>query len=87
MAVVGRLYSINVNLYMQSGLFYPSSLDLSISKSRVSGYFLSLICFIEIPVANANSVEPDQMPHSVASDLDLHCLPISPLWITRHRCI
>ena len=28
----------------------------------------------------ANSVDPDQMPHSVASDLGLHCLqtPICP---------
>ena len=28
----------------------------------------------------ANSVDPDQMPHSVASDLGLHCLqrPIRP---------
>ena len=24
----------------------------------------------------ANSVDPDQMPHYVASDLGLHCLPI-----------
>ena len=24
----------------------------------------------------ANSGEPDQTPHSVASDLDLHCLPL-----------
>ena len=24
----------------------------------------------------AKSVDPDQMPHSVASDLDLHCLPL-----------
>ena len=34
-------------------------------------------CFIEFPVFNANSVDPDQMPHSVASDLDLYCLPIT----------
>ena len=27
----------------------------------------------------ANSVDPDQMPHSVASDLGLHCLPRSLL--------
>ena len=40
-------------------------------------------CFIEIPVANANSVDPDQMPHSVASDLGLHCLPITLLRISR----
>ena len=24
----------------------------------------------------ANSVDPDQMPHSAASDLGLHCLPL-----------
>ena len=25
----------------------------------------------------ANSADPDQMPHSAASDLGLHCLPIT----------
>ena len=29
---------------------------------------------------NANSVEPDQTPCSAASDLGLHCLPMSLLW-------
>ena len=31
----------------------------------------------------ANSVDPDQMPHSLASDLGLHCLqrPICPNYI------
>ena len=28
-----------------------------------------------MPVVNANSVDPDQMPHSVESDLGLYCLP------------
>ena len=41
-----------------------------------------LVCFIiniliAIPVFNANSVDPDQTPRSVASDLGLHCLPMS----------
>ena len=27
--------------------------------------------------ARANSVDPDQMPQNVASDLDLHCLPLT----------
>ena len=29
----------------------------------------------------ANNVDPDQMPHSAASDMDLHCLhlPVSPI--------
>ena len=29
---------------------------------------------------NANSVDPDQTPSSVASDLGLHYLPMSLLW-------
>ena len=32
---------------------------------------------------NLNSVDPDQMLHSVVSDLVLHCLPISLLWDAR----
>ena len=35
-------------------------------------------------VVNANSVDPDQTPRSLASDLGLHCLPMSHLWDTRH---
>ena len=29
----------------------------------------------------ANSEDPDQMPHSAVSDLDLHCLPIALLGV------
>ena len=37
---------------------------------------LFLLSFItEIPVLNANSVDPDQTPRSVASDLGLRYLP------------
>ena len=39
----------------------------------VSGYVLIIPCFIEIFVFNANGVDPDQTPHSAASDLGLHC--------------
>ena len=59
---------------MPSGLFYINSLDRSISMRRTSGYFLLFPCFIENPVFNANGVDPDQTPHSAASDLGLHCL-------------
>ena len=31
----------------------------------------------------ANSRDPDQMLHSVASDLGLHCLPITHLGVSR----
>ena len=31
----------------------------------------------------ANSGDPDKTPHSVASDLGLHCLPITILEVSR----
>ena len=40
-------------------------------------------CFVEIPVLNANSVDPDQTPRYAASDLGLHCFPMSLLWDAR----
>ena len=36
---------------------------------------------------NANSIDPDQTPHSVASDQGLHCLPVSHLWDARHNWV
>ena len=33
----------------------------------IMALLLLLICFIEIPVINANSVDPDLIPHSMAS--------------------
>ena len=79
--------SILVNSFMSSGFFYHNSLDRSIFNSRVSGYFLLLLCIIEIPVVNANSVDPDQMPHSMASDQGLNCLPITILGLSRLKWV
>ena len=31
----------------------------------------------------ANSGDPDQMQHSAVSDLSLHCLPVTPLGVSR----
>ena len=45
------------------------------TAGRLVSFYYYYICFIEIPVINANSVDPDQMPHSAASELGLHCLP------------
>ena len=42
-------------------------------------------CFREIYVFNANLLDPDQTPRSAASDLGLHCLPMSLLWDARHK--
>ena len=44
-----------------------------IAECLVSFYYYYLL--IGIPVVNANSVDPDQIPHSAASNLGLHCLP------------
>ena len=38
-------------------------------NEEMSGKILLLPYYIEIPVFNANGEDPDQMPHSVASDL------------------
>ena len=35
----------------------------------------------------ANSGDPDQMPCSAASDLGLHCLPITLLGLSRLQCV
>ena len=48
---------------------------------------LLLLYFIEISEFNANSVDPDQTPRSVASDLGLHCLPMSILWDARQKWV
>ena len=50
-------------------------------------FFLLLPCFTYIHAFNANSVDPDQMPHSAASDLGLYCLPMSLLWDARHKSV
>ena len=51
----------------------------------MSALSLSLPCFIEIPVFNANSVDPDQTPRSAAPDLGLFCLSMVLLWDSRHK--
>ena len=51
------------------------------------GQFLLLPCFYEIPVINANRVDPDQTPRSAASDLGLHYLLTSLLWDAKHKWI
>ena len=45
------------------------------------------LCNLDIPREKlarlfANSGDPDQMLHSAASDLSLHCLPFTPLGVS-----
>ena len=42
---------------------------------------------MEIPVFNANSVDPDQTPRCLASDLGPHCLSIPLLWDVWHKWV
>ena len=53
----------------------------------MSGWFLLLPCFVRISELITNSVDPDQMAHSAASDLSLHCLPMSLLLDARHKWV
>ena len=68
-----------LNPFMPSGIFYHSTLDWSISNRRGVRLVLLLPWFIKNPVFIAKSVDPDQMQSSAASDLGLHCLPMSLL--------
>ena len=44
-------------------------------------FYHFILVMMENPVAN--TVVPDQMPHYVASDLGLHCLPALPMTFLR----
>ena len=57
-----------------NSLPYLSYNYLSNSCPTVKSIYYSLMC-LKVAGCVANSVDPDQMPHSVASDLGLHCLP------------
>ena len=67
--------------------FYRYSLDWSISNIR--GIWLVFIIseFYINSLFNTSSVDLDQMPRSVASDLGLNCLPKSLLWDPRHKWV
>ena len=65
-------------------IFYLKFLDRSISNRKGVWLVLLLPCFTEIPVFNENRLDPDQTPRSVASDLDLDCLPMSHLWVNEY---
>ena len=64
---------------------WQQHLDRSIYYIR-SAWFL-VFCFVDISELNANSVDPDQTPHSAASDLGLHSLPMPLLWDTRLKWV
>ena len=62
-----------------SGLIHPFHLDESISSFRDFWWMFSLLLYFAQKFLSANSVDPGQMPHFAASELDLHCLHIYPI--------
>ena len=66
-----------------------STITLWIGPLPREGLVLLLLIasFTAIPVLNANSVDPDQMLHSVAFDFGLHCLQRSHLLDDRHKLV
>ena len=57
-------------------------LDESIRHSRGVESILSFFS-IFVKILLANNVDPDQTPRYVASDLGLHCLPMTLLRVSR----
>ena len=67
------------NPSVPGGLVHPYQLDESIFRFRVSD-----VHNFEWKFLYANSVDSDQTPFA-ASDLGLHCLPMSQKWDVRHE--
>ena len=65
-----------LNPLYNGSLFHCYMLDKSICHFRCWVYFVTFLFLVENPV---NNVDPNQMPHPVASDLGLHCLPVTLL--------
>ena len=55
----------------------------SICHFRVSGLFCRFYSIFLWKILLTNTVDPDQMPHYVASDLGLHRLPMTLLQVSR----
>ena len=58
-------------------------LDESVSQFRGVRSILLFLCYFSWKILLANNVDPDQMPHYVASDLGLHCFRMTLLQIPR----
>ena len=62
--------------------FHGNMLDGSICHFMGVGvYFIAFILFFDEKILS-NNVDPDQMPHYVASGLGLHCLHMTLLRVT-----
>ena len=55
----------------------------SVSILRVSGVIIHFYFIFGKKILYANIEDPDQTPRFAASDLGLHCLPLSQNWNAR----
>ena len=67
-----------INPLYTGGHFRCYMLDKSICYFRDVGSIFLPLFYFRWKILLANNVDPDQMPHYVASDLGLHCLPTDP---------
>ena len=58
-------------------------LDSSMCHFRGARSILSLLVYFQWKILLANNVDPDQMPHYVASDLGLHYLHMTLSEVSR----
>ena len=65
------------------GLFHCYMLDESVCDFRVSGQFCCFNSIFWQKILLVDNEDPDQMPHYVASDLGLLCLPMTLLQVSR----
>ena len=72
---------------MPSRFFYRNSLDRSVTSKRGVWLVFIITMVYRNSCTYANSVDPDQTPLSAASDLGLHCLPMSLLRYARHKWV
>ena len=63
-------------------MLVDSSTVICWTSRGVGSYFVAFILFLW-KILLANDVDPDRMPHDVASDLGLHCLPMIHLRVSR----
>ena len=70
-------YVLCINPFLQNVFSLSYQLDEFISNFRVVGRYYSFLFKFRNKLLQANSGKPDQTPHFAASDLVLHCLPMS----------
>ena len=64
---------------------HPRTLIWFVAAHLYIDFRYARLCYLEIQMVElfANSGYPDQTPRSAASDLGLHCLPITLIGVSR----